>query len=64
MWDLRYDEPRLDEMLRDPVMLAVMDRDRVTREDLMVCVEHARRRLLAQRAAARCRERARLRAID
>lgn len=64
MWDLRYDEPRLDEMLRDPVMLAVMDRDRVTREDLMVCVEHARRRLVAQRQAARCRERARLRAVD
>lgn len=64
MWDLRYDEPRLDEMLRDPVMLAVMDRDRVTREDLLACVEHARRRLVAQRQAARRSERARLRAVD
>ncbi len=64
VWDLRYDEPRLDDMLRDPVMLAVMDRDRVTREDLMVCVEHARRRLVAQREAARRSERARLRAVD
>ena len=64
MWDIRYDEPRLDDMLRDPVMLAVMDRDRVTREELLVCVEHARRRLVAQRNAARRSERARLRAVD
>jgi len=64
MWDLRYDEPRLDEMLRDPVMLAVMDRDRVTREELLVCVEHARRRLVARDFAARRAERARLRAVD
>jgi hypothetical protein len=64
MWDLRYDEPRLDEMLRDPVMLAVMDRDRVTREELLVCVEHARRRLVARDNAARRAERARLRAVD
>ena len=64
VWDLRYDEPRLDDMLRDPVMLAVMDRDRVTREELLVCVEHARRRLVVPRNATRRSERARLRAVD
>jgi hypothetical protein len=46
MWDLRYDEPRLDELLGDPVVQAVMARDGVSRDELLACVEGARRRLL------------------
>ena len=45
MWDLRYDEPRLDELLGDPVVQAVMERDGVSRADVLECVEGARRRL-------------------
>ncbi|MFM7347362.1 MAG: hypothetical protein ACKO1J_18570 [Tagaea sp.] len=44
MWDLRYDEPRLDELLGDPVVQAVMARDGVSRAELLACVEGARRR--------------------
>ena len=49
MWDLRYDEPRLDEMLGDPVVRAVMACDRVTREDLLACVARARAVLVRRR---------------
>jgi hypothetical protein len=49
MWDLRYGEPRLDDMLGDPVVRAVMDRDGVSREDVLACVEGARLRM-ARRA--------------
>jgi hypothetical protein len=45
MRDLRYDEPALDEMLDDPVVRAVMARDRLRREDVLACVERARERL-------------------
>jgi hypothetical protein len=55
MWDLRYDEPRLDELLGDPVVRAVMDRDGVSRADVLAWVERARRRLA---------EKPRLRAIE
>lgn len=46
MWDLRYGEPRLDDLLGDPVMQAVMARDGVSREDVLACVEGARRRMI------------------
>jgi hypothetical protein len=44
---LRSDEePRLSEILDDPVMLAVMARDRITREDLLAHIEAAKARLV------------------
>jgi hypothetical protein len=42
MWNI---EPRLDDVLGDPVVQAVMERDGVSREDVLACVERARRRL-------------------
>jgi hypothetical protein len=45
MWDWRYDEPKLDDMLVDPLVRAVMARDGVSREDVLACVEGARRRM-------------------
>ncbi|MCA3246979.1 MAG: hypothetical protein ACKOEE_15390 [Tagaea sp.] len=57
MWDLRYDEPRLDEMLGDPVVRAVMARDRVSREELLACVERARGRLAPPASVARLQSR-------
>lgn len=45
---LRSDEePRLSEMLDDPVMHAVMARDRVTREELLAHIAALRERLAA-----------------
>ncbi len=44
---LRFDEePRLDELLDDPMTHKVMARDRVTREELLACIAEARARLL------------------
>ncbi len=43
---LRSDEePRLADILDDPVMLAVMARDRITREDLLAQIEAVQARL-------------------
>lgn len=41
-------EPELDEMLDDPVLLAVMARDRVTRDELLAFVARARAALRAE----------------
>ena len=40
-------EPSLDDMLRDPVVLAVLRRDRLTVADVLRVVEAARARLIA-----------------
>ncbi len=43
---LRYDEePRLSELLDDPMTHKVMARDRVTREALLACIAEAQARL-------------------
>ncbi|MBI3504871.1 MAG: hypothetical protein HY059_08510 [Proteobacteria bacterium] len=43
---LRFDEePRLSELIDDPVTKAVMARDRITREDLLACILAAQARL-------------------
>jgi hypothetical protein len=42
MWNY---EPRLDDLLGDPVVQAVMARDGVSRADVLECVERARRRV-------------------
>ncbi|MBL8806937.1 MAG: hypothetical protein JNN22_08840 [Rhodospirillales bacterium] len=45
---LRSDEePRLSEILDDPVIHAVMARDRITREDLLAQIAAVRERLAA-----------------
>jgi hypothetical protein len=49
-------EPTLEEMLRDPIVLAVMARDRVSREELRACV--ARAAVQFRRPGASCPERA------
>lgn len=38
-------EPRIEELLEDPVLHAVLRRDRLTRDDLMAVIAGARRRL-------------------
>ena len=40
-------EPSLDDMLQDPVVLAVLRRDRLTVADVLRVVEAARARLMA-----------------
>jgi hypothetical protein len=40
-------EPSLDDMLQDPVVLAVLRRDRLTVADVLRVVEAARARLIA-----------------
>jgi hypothetical protein len=40
-------EPSLDDMLRDPVVLAVLRRDRLTVADVLRVLEAARARLVA-----------------
>ena len=49
MWDWRFDEPKLDDMLGDPLVRAVMARDGVSREDVI-------RLLDATRAMRKARE--------
>jgi hypothetical protein len=49
-------EPTLEEMLRDPVVLAVMARDRVTRAELIACVARAAAQF--RKPGASCPERA------
>jgi len=45
---LRLDEePRLGDLLDDPITKAVMARDRVTRDDLLAHIERAQARLAA-----------------
>lgn len=44
------EEPRLDEMLQDPVVRFLMARDRVAPEELRALVSDMRERLLAQAA--------------
>ena len=44
-WKCRDAEPRLDELLDDPVLHAILRKDRVSRDELMTMIAGARRRL-------------------
>ena len=58
-WDgpaQRWAEPRWDEMLDDPVMHAVMQRDGVRRETLLDLMTEMRERLEVARASAETAE--------
>lgn len=53
-WERSGQEPRLEEMLADPMIELVMKRDGLTRDDLVALVQEARRRIgrRGRRAAA------------
>lgn len=46
-------EPRLDELLEDPVLHAILRKDRISRDELMTVIAGARRRLGLCEEAAR-----------
>ena len=43
--DRWHDEPRLDELLNDPILHMVLARDGVSADELCVLIERTRRRL-------------------
>ena len=40
-----HDEPRLDEILNDPILQMLLDRDGISADDLRALIEQARQRL-------------------
>jgi hypothetical protein len=43
--DRWHDEPRLDELLDDPIMHVLLDRDGVSADELYILIERTRQRL-------------------
>jgi hypothetical protein len=43
--DRWHDEPRLDELLEDPILHILLDRDGVSADELYVLIEDTRQRL-------------------
>ena len=44
-WSAAGPEPALDELLHDPIVELLMRRDRISRQDILCAVQHARQRL-------------------
>jgi hypothetical protein len=43
--DRWHDEPRLDELLEDPILHILLDRDGVSADELYILIERTRQRL-------------------
>ena len=43
--DRWHDEPRLDELLEDPILHVLLDCDGVSADELYILIEHTRQRL-------------------